>query len=271
MLKRLLLAGSVAMLVLTGAAGLGAAQDELRYVRGAPDLDVYVPDPTLRADSTSELTIQIANDGEVDSGAVSNREIVTTARSVTVELEDDDVPFTVETRKQSIGSVSDGGFEEVPITVTVPKNVEPGEYSLDVELRYSHTFQFLPKSSVTQERSRRTTESIDPVYLLLTHALSIPYLLVCAGIGTVFSVMVSRAAIAERGAIGVVFVLFLVESVVGGADEYDWIQYFSPTHYYEPTPILIDGTYELIDSGILLVAFFGLLLLSQLLFHRRDI
>jgi len=114
-------------------------------------------------------------------------------------------------------------------------------------------------------------ESIDPMYLLLTHALSIPYLLVCAGIGTVFSVMVSRAAIAERGAIGVVFVLFLVESVVGGADEYDWIQYFSPTQYYEPTPILIDGTYELVDSGILLVAFFGLLLLSQILFHRRDI
>jgi ABC-2 type transport system permease protein len=114
-------------------------------------------------------------------------------------------------------------------------------------------------------------ESIDPVYLVLVHVLSIPYLLVCAGIGMVFSVMVSRAAIAERGAIGVVFVLFLVESVVGGADEYDWIQYVSPTYYYEPTPILIDGTYELIDTGILLVAFFGLLLLSQILFHRRDI
>jgi len=114
-------------------------------------------------------------------------------------------------------------------------------------------------------------EAVDPMHLVLVHVLSIPYLLVCGGIGTVFSVMVSRAAIAERGAIGVVFVLFLVDSVVGGADEYDWIQYFSPTHYYEPTPILIDGTYELIDSGILLVAVFGLLLLSQILFHRRDI
>jgi ABC-2 type transport system permease protein len=114
-------------------------------------------------------------------------------------------------------------------------------------------------------------ESIDPRYLVLVHALSIPYLLACAGIGVVFSAVVSRGAIAERGAIGVVFVLFLVESVVGGADQYDWIQYISPTHYYEPTPILIDGTYELVDSGILIVAFFGLLLLSQVLFHRRDI
>jgi ABC-2 type transport system permease protein len=114
-------------------------------------------------------------------------------------------------------------------------------------------------------------EPIDPVHLALTHLLSIPYLLVCAGIGTVFSVTVSRGAIAERGAVGVVFVLFLVESVVGGADEYDWIQYFSPTHYYEPTPILIEGSYEAIDSGILLVTFLGLLLFGQILFHRRDV
>lgn len=114
-------------------------------------------------------------------------------------------------------------------------------------------------------------ETVDPVHLLLVHLLSIPYLLVCAAIGTVFSVVASRAAIAERAAIGVVFVLFLVESVVGGADEYDWIQYVSPTHYYEPTLILLDGTYELIDTGILLVTFLGLLLLSQVLFDQRDI
>ncbi|WP_050048295.1 ABC transporter permease subunit [Halanaeroarchaeum sulfurireducens] len=114
-------------------------------------------------------------------------------------------------------------------------------------------------------------ESIDPMHLVLTHVLSVPYLLVCAAIGTMFSVVASRAALAERGAIGVVFVLFLVESVVGGADEYDWIQYLSPTYYYEPTPLLIDGTYDLIDTGILLAAFVGLLVLSQILFHRRDI
>lgn len=114
-------------------------------------------------------------------------------------------------------------------------------------------------------------ESIDPTYLALTHLLSVPYFLVCAALGMVFSVVFSRAALAERGAAGVVFALFLVESVVGGADEYDWIQYFSPTHYYDPTPLLIDGSYDLIDSAILLVAFFGLLLLSQILFQRRDI
>lgn len=114
-------------------------------------------------------------------------------------------------------------------------------------------------------------ERIAVTHLALTHVLSVPYLLVCTGIGLAFSVAVDRAAIAERGAVGVVFVLFLVESVVSGASEYDWIQYLSPTQYYEPTPALIDGSYELIDSGILLVAFIGLVLLSQILFYRRDI
>ncbi|WP_280586980.1 ABC transporter permease subunit [Halorubrum sp. Boch-26] len=114
-------------------------------------------------------------------------------------------------------------------------------------------------------------ETVPLDHLLLAHLLSIPFLLVCAGVGLVFSVAVDRAAIAERAAVGTVFVLYLVESVVGGADAYDWIQYLSPTQYYEPTPILIEGSFEPIDSAILLVASLGLLILSQALFERRDI
>ncbi|PHQ37973.1 ABC transporter permease [Halorubrum persicum] len=114
-------------------------------------------------------------------------------------------------------------------------------------------------------------ETIPLDHLLLTHLLSVPFLLVCAGIGLAFSVAADRAAIAERGAVGTVFALYLVESVVGGAEGYDWIQYLSPTQYYDPTPILIDGSFEPIDSAILLVAVVGLLLLSQALFERRDV
>jgi hypothetical protein len=161
MTRQVLRVGIVVLLILAGVAGIGVTQETLQYVRGEPDLDVYVPEPTLNVDSTSDLTVQIANDGEVQSGAATQRDTVTTARSVTVELEDDDVPFTVETRTQSIGSVTDGGVEQVPITVTVPADVDPGEYSLDVELRYSHTYQYSPSSGLTQELSRRTTESID--------------------------------------------------------------------------------------------------------------
>ena len=114
-------------------------------------------------------------------------------------------------------------------------------------------------------------ETIDPVHLALVHFLSIPYLLVCVGIGATLSVVVDRAAVAERAAIGLVFVLWMVESAVGTAENFAWIQYISPTHYYAPTQTLIDGTYEALDPIILLAGFVGLLMVSQVVFQRRDI
>lgn len=114
-------------------------------------------------------------------------------------------------------------------------------------------------------------ESIDPVHLALVHLLSVPYLLVCAAIGVLISVLVDRAGIAQRIAIALVFGLFLVESMVAGTGGFEWVQYLSPTHYYEPTQLLIDGTYELVDTGILLALFLALLIGSQLVFRRRDI
>lgn len=114
-------------------------------------------------------------------------------------------------------------------------------------------------------------ETIDPAHLALVHLLSVPYLLVCAAIGVVCSVLASRAAIAERAAVGIVFVLFLVESVVGSSTAFGWIQYVSPTNYYAPTEVLVDGSYEVTDTVVLLAAFLSLLVASQVLFRRRDI
>ncbi|AHG01446.1 hypothetical protein HALLA_03395 (plasmid) [Halostagnicola larsenii XH-48] len=114
-------------------------------------------------------------------------------------------------------------------------------------------------------------ESIDLAHLVLVHALSIPYLLTCAAIGTVFSVIFDRADVAKRAAIGLVFALFLIKSVTANAEGYEWIQNVSPMNYYEPTPILIDGTYQLADVGVLLVVFTVLLIGSQVVFQRRDI
>jgi ABC-2 type transport system permease protein len=114
-------------------------------------------------------------------------------------------------------------------------------------------------------------ESVDPIHLALAHLLSVPYLLVCAGIGLAFSVAVDRAAIAERGAVGVVFVLYLVESVVGGGTDVEAVQYLSPTHYYDPTPVVLAGTYDPLDAGVLLLAVVLLLGLSGVLFRRRDL
>jgi ABC-2 type transport system permease protein len=114
-------------------------------------------------------------------------------------------------------------------------------------------------------------ESIDPAHLALAHLLSVPYLLVCAGIGLLCSVLADRAAIAERAAIGAVFVLYLVESIVGGGTDVEWLQYLSPTNYYAPTPLLIGGVYEPIDSLVLLGILLGLLGCSTIVFRRRDV
>jgi len=114
-------------------------------------------------------------------------------------------------------------------------------------------------------------ESVDPVRLIMAHVLSIPYLLVCAAIGMLLSVVVDRASIAERSAMGLIFLLWLGDSVVSGAGDYSWLAYLSPTYYYEPTPVLIDGSYELLHSLVLLGIFAGLFVISIMLFKRRDL
>jgi len=113
-------------------------------------------------------------------------------------------------------------------------------------------------------------ESIGPTHLFMAHALSLPYFLVCAALGVILSVVATRATIAERAAIGLIFLLWLGESVVSGSGEYSWLAYLSPTYYYEPTPVLIDGSYEPVHSLVLFGIFFGLLVVGLVLFKRRD-
>lgn len=113
-------------------------------------------------------------------------------------------------------------------------------------------------------------ESVPLADLLAVHALSVPYLAVCGGVGLLLSTALDRADPARRGAIAAVFMLFLVDSVTAGTD-YAWIGALSPTRYYDPTAILVDSTYDL-GGALLLIA--GALLLvgaSAALFARRDV
>lgn len=80
----------------------------------------------------------------------------------------------------------------------------------------------------------------------------------------------TRAAVAERVAIAVVFGLFLLESVTAGTDV-DWLGRLSPTHYYDPTAVLVGGTYEFGEAGILVLATLSLLGAGVLVFRRRDL
>ncbi|WP_247728777.1 ABC transporter permease subunit [Halovivax limisalsi] len=113
-------------------------------------------------------------------------------------------------------------------------------------------------------------ETLDVADLLAVHALSIPYLYACAAIGLLASVVVDRAAIAQRLALGVVFGLFMIENLLEGTD-YEIVGVISPTHYYDPNAILLESSYDLVDAGILLLGAIGLVAIAQRWFARRDI
>ena len=151
----------VALVVVGSLAGISAVQAQGQYVSGEPGLSVFAPNPTLEPGETTQLEVQVANDGTQRWGPGAQRDEVTTARSVQVEVRDSGTPITVETERQSIGSLRDGDVRSVPIAVRVPKDVEPGTYSLDVRLRYSYVAQSDPGSGVVQERTRRVTRTID--------------------------------------------------------------------------------------------------------------
>ncbi len=114
-------------------------------------------------------------------------------------------------------------------------------------------------------------ESFDPVALAMVHLLSIPYLLVCAGIGLVLSVVADRPKTARSTAITLVFVCWLVDAVSGLDPDVEWIGAVTPSRYFDETAILVREEYAFADAGILLVAFLVLLGVALVLFTRRDI
>lgn len=125
-------------------------------------------------------------------------------------------------------------------------------------------------AGVTWLATRAIGHPIGTWDLVAVHLLSLPYLFACAGIGLAFSVVVDRASIAQRAAMATVFGLFLLESLVSGTD-WSWVGAIAPMRYFEPTDILVDGTYDVVAAGILTAATVVLVAASQWYFTRRDI
>ncbi|QAU12152.1 exo-alpha-sialidase [Halorubrum sp. BOL3-1] len=124
------------------AQSTGAVQQQGgTTLRGSPDLAVSVAEPTINVGETNSVSLQVTNDGDLDLGPSSSRAVVTTARNVRVEADADDTPLTVETGTVAIGSVTENKPGSAPIGVSVPSDVEPGTYDVDVEVQYSHTDQ----------------------------------------------------------------------------------------------------------------------------------
>lgn len=113
-------------------------------------------------------------------------------------------------------------------------------------------------------------EPLSATAVLGVHLLSVPYLFACAGIGLVCSVVVDRVSVAQRLALGVVFGLFLVESVLQGT-EYEAVGSVAPMRYFDPNAVLLDGQYDLIGAVVLVAMTVGFVLLSAAWFRRVDL
>lgn len=144
----------VSVLLLTSGLGIGAVGAELTgsdaapsvgvsapaqasNIGGSPDLDVFAPNPNLVPGQTNQVTLQIANDGNLRFGNPANSDVVTTARNVRADVEASG-PLSVESGETSVGSVTTSAPGELPVSLNVPQGVEPGTYSLDLDLTYGY-------------------------------------------------------------------------------------------------------------------------------------
>jgi ABC-2 type transport system permease protein len=125
-------------------------------------------------------------------------------------------------------------------------------------------------AAATWVATRAIGYPIGTVDLVVVHALSLPYLFACAAIGLACSVLADRASVAQRGAAGTVFALFLLESLLASTD-YAWVGAVAPMRYFDPTAILVDGSYDVAGAAILTAGTLVLVAASQLYFRQKDV
>lgn len=113
-------------------------------------------------------------------------------------------------------------------------------------------------------------EQVDPVHLGLVHALSLPYLLACAGLGLLVSVRFDETRRAQSLAIGAVFAMFILDNLTFDTD-LEWVGTIAFSRYYDPADLLVDGTVDIAHLAALVVAIVGTLVVSAELFERRDV
>lgn len=113
-------------------------------------------------------------------------------------------------------------------------------------------------------------ETIDLVDLVAVHGVSTFYLLACAGVGLLASVLFDSVRRAQTVGAGVVFGTFLLDSLTYGTD-YERLGAPSASRYFDPATLLVDGTLEWADLTVLAVGTVVLVAASAVVFERRDI
>lgn len=106
--------------------------------------------------------------------------------------------------------------------------------------------------------------------LLMVHALSVPYLLFWGAVGVVLGVVVRAGRRAGRIGLGLVFFAWILDSILT-TTAYASLAVASPSHYFDPPAILVNGTYDIAGAAILGSVTVGLLALAIRRFERTDL
>jgi len=109
-------------------------------VLGWPQLSVTTSTPEFTPGGEQSLTLEVLNDPDLrQAGPERYEQRVTTARAVTIDIDDSNLPFDIRPDSVTVGDVPPGKTNLPPVTVTVPESVSPGSYEVPVEVRYSYT------------------------------------------------------------------------------------------------------------------------------------
>lgn len=113
-------------------------------------------------------------------------------------------------------------------------------------------------------------ETIVLADVVAVHAVSVLYLLACAGVGLLASVLFDSIRRAQTAAIGAVFGAFMLETLTYDTD-FQWLGAIAFSRYFEPAEILVFGNLEWTNVVVLLAAIAVLLAASAAIFERRDV
>ncbi|MCF2208303.1 COG1361 S-layer family protein [Halobacterium salinarum] len=130
----------VVLLVGPGIPAVAAQASDSGQVIGNPDLNVLTSSGEFEAGTTTELQLTVSNKGHLKKGGPSQYEDrVTTARGLTLDVQDDTIPIDVTTGTIGVGRVPTGTTSVTPVSVTVPEDVDPGTYRVPIEYSYAYT------------------------------------------------------------------------------------------------------------------------------------
>ena len=145
--------------VADGAVAQAGSEPTDRQIRGSPVLELFASQRSVPAGAESTVTVDIVNTGEMEIGNQLDSR-VTTARGLTLEVDDSGVPIDVEDGEIPVGDVPTAASPvSVPLDVTVPDGVPDGRYEVEATARYRYTFEIIPEFN--DHKDRRGIDDFD--------------------------------------------------------------------------------------------------------------